>query len=190
MALRMLSAQGGQVVAFPSQATDTATTIQNDKTKLISLGSQISTLVQHYNDLKQQLMASPQATQQQFADLLAQRKAAMQQLIDAHQAAVASLRQQAQQAGVAIDIQTPPVTLQGLGQLVDTSGIQAQITQEQTKLTALQTYYANYQAALAAGQQPPPLPPELAGGFMGLSGTTIAVGLAAIVGAYLLFKGK
>ena len=189
-----LTAQGGQVVAFPAQATDTATAIQNDKTKLITLGSQISQLVQHYNQLKQQLMQSDQHTQADFATLLEQRKAAMQQLIDAHQAAIAQLRQKAQAAGVAIDVTMPPTALQGLaglGQVVDTSSIQAQITTEQAKLTALQNYYTAYQAALAAGAQPPPVPAELQqGGFFGMSGTTIAIVAAAVIGALFLFKGK
>jgi hypothetical protein len=185
-----MSASGGQVVQFPSQAADTATILQNDKVKLIALGSQISTLVQHFNDLKQQLMATSSPTREQFAALLDQRKAALQQLMDAHQAAIAALRQKATEANVAIDITTPPVNLSGLGQLVDTASIQTQITDQQSKLTALQNYYTSYQAALAAGLQPPPMPPELAGGFFGMSGTAITIGIAAIVGAFLLFGKK
>jgi hypothetical protein len=91
---------------------------------------------------------------------------------------------------VAIDITAPPVNLSGLGQLVDTSTIQTQIADQQSKLTALQNYYTSYQAALSAGLQPPQMPPELSGGMFGMSGTAITIGIAAIVGAFLLFGKK
>lgn len=186
----MISAQGGQIVPFPAQASDKATLIQNDKVRLINLGSQIRVLVEQYNEMWRNLQALPGATKAQFMALFDQRKSAMQTLVTAHQTAIADLRHEAQQSGVSIDISTPPANLSGLGQLVDTSTIQTQITQEQAKLEALQNYYTAYQSALSAGQQPPAVPPELQGGMLGISGTGIAIGIAAIVGAMLFFKGK
>jgi hypothetical protein len=186
----MRLSQAPNVVQFPAQMTDAASMVQTDKVKLINLGSQISVCVQSYNDLKHQLMTEPNAqTHQQFSDLLAQRKAAIEALIDAHRAAAAQLQNKATTAGVPVDIQSNIPTLQGfrLGQLVDTTNLQNSIALEQTKLKALQDYYAAYQAAVAAGLPPPPVPAGLqSGGFMGLSPTMIMIGIAVIAGLFLM----
>lgn len=179
-----------QVVPFPAQSNNIARAVQTDNTNLTNLDSQIQQLVQHFNQLKQQLMADGSTGKGQILALLEQRRAAIQALWESHYAALAQLRQKASQNNIAIDAQLPSVTLQGMGQLVDTSGIQNAITTEQAKLTALQTYYTNYQNAVAAGQPPPALPDELASGAFGMSGTTIALVAATVIGVLFFFKGK
>lgn len=178
-----------QVVQFPIQS-DIAKAVQTDNTNLTNLRSQIAQLIQHFHDLKQQFLADKSATRAQIVALLDQRGTAIQNIIGLHQMAIDRLRQKAHESGVAIDAQLPAVTLQGIGQLVDTTSIQDAITTEQAKLTALQTYYANYQNAVAAGQTPPALPSELESGFLGMSGATIAVLAATVIGAIFFFKGK
>lgn len=177
------------VVQFPVQS-DIARAVQTDNTNLTNLGSQIVQLIQHINQLRQQLLADNSASKAQIMALLEQRKAGISALMESHHAALAQLRQKASQNHIAIDAQLPSVTLQGMGQLVDTSTIQNAITTEQAKLTALQTYYTNYQNAVAAGQAPPALPPGLESGAFGMSGTTLALLAATVVGVILFFKGK
>lgn len=178
-----------QVVPFPSQS-NIAKAVQTDNTNLTNLGSQISQLIQHLNQLRQQLLADNSTTKAQVMALLEQRRVGIQALIESHHNALAQLRLRARENNIAIDAQLPSVTLQGIGQLVDTSGIQNAITTEQAKLTALQTYYTNYQNAVAAGQAPPALPPELESGAFGMSGTTLALLAATVVGVIFFFKGK
>lgn len=178
-----------QVVPFPSQS-NIAKAVQTDNTNLTNLGSQISQLIQHLNQLRQQLLADNSATKAQVMALLDQRRAGIAALIESHHAALAQLRLRAQQNNIAIDAQLPGVTLQGIGQLVDTSSIQNAITTEQAKLTALQTYYTNYQNAVAAGQSPPALPEELSSGALGMSGTTLTLIVATVIGVIFFFKGK
>lgn len=150
--------------------------IAAEREKLDTLGQQISSIVQSFNELKQTLVTdSREDRKAKFLALLDQRRAAIESAMDAW-------KQKNAQLGIAK--QAP--ALAGLGQM-DLTSIQSQISTEQSKLASLQAYYTAYKTALDAGQAPPPVPQELSQGFMGFSATTIIAGIALIAGAWYLF---
>ena len=165
------------VTQFPPEV---ATQVEKDK--LDTLGQQISTIVQNYNALKQELVVDGREDRKaKFAALLEQRRAAIEAAMDAWKA------KEVQIMGRAARVLP---TLAGLGQ-VDLASLQTQITTEQSKLTALQNYYAEYKAAVDAGLQPPPLPPELGSeGFMGMGTGTLVMIAAAVAALYFFFAKK
>lgn len=150
--------------------------------KLENLGQQISAAVQHYNDLKRELMADPNQghpTLEQIKQLLEQRRAAIQAILDQHKSRIDQLR---------VSIGQPPASLpqmQGLGRLGQTAELDqmsSQLTDQQSKLQALGLYYEAYKAALANNQAPPPLPSALnTGSRHYLTGAVLAA-------AYFLMK--
>ena len=197
MATTPVTTTNGNIVQFPVSNDAQVTALRNDRSTLTNLGQQISALVQHYNDLKKQLMAEPdKPTQDQFATLLSQRKAAIQALMDSWKSKVDSLTAKAMAIpnGTAVLQENMPtisnIQLSGLGQLVDTSGLTTSITTETTKMTLLDQYYTAYKAAIAAGTTPPALPAELQSGMLGLSSTVIIAGVAAVAGLLLFMGGK
>jgi chromosome segregation ATPase len=135
-----------------------------------NLGSKVSALMQTYNDMKAALKDQPEATRAQFDALLEKRRAAVEAIFAQHRATLDAILGQGQAKLGAL---TPEVNL-----------VQDQLSQEQSKFTALQTYFDQYKAALAAGQTPPPLPPVLQEGSFGISATTLAVFVALAAGAY------
>lgn len=172
--------------------------IRADRSKLTNLGSQISVLVQHYNDLKRDLMNAPEhPTKAQLVALLDQRRVAIENVIAQWKLTIDQLTAKAHsiQGGPDVMAQSPiansmTAQLMGLGQLVDTSGLQTRINNEQAKLAVVSNYMTQYQAAVSSGQNPPPLPAELQEGFLGMSSGTLIM-IAAVLGVgYLLFKGR
>lgn len=163
------------VVQFPPENA-----VQADKEKLNNLGQQISAIVQSFNKLKQELVADSNAERKaKFIALLDQRRQAIEAAMDAWKI-------KAGQVGIA---QQQP-QLAGLGQL-DLASLQNQISIEQNKLTALQSYYAAYSAAITAGQTPPAAPPELNEGFLGVSSGMLIAGIALLAaGWYFFFREK
>lgn len=169
-------------VSLPDNVTQFPTEVatQAEKDKLNNLGQQISAIVQQFNQLKQQLMSDGNTDRQtKFADLLAQRKAAIEAAMTAWKT---------KEAQIGTGQQLP--ALAGLGQ-VDLTSLQTQITSEQSKLAALQTYYTQYKAAVDAGQQPPAMPAELgSSGFLGISAGTLAMVAAGLAALYFFFMKK
>ncbi|SRR5258705_3356125 len=167
-------------VVIPIQTTDAGK--QQIQSQLDNLGSQMSALVQSYNDLRGQVeghMGDP-AVRDQMRTLLDQRRAAIQNLQTTFMAA----KHQAENQGIAVTSQIPALAgFRGLG-ADDLSGLQTAVGTEQSKLAALAAYYQQAQAAVAAGQPVPPVP-------SGLSTTSTVMGIPMmwllIGGAVLLF---
>lgn len=169
-------------VALPDNVTTFPPEIatQAEAEKLDNLGQQISTLVQQYNETKREIVAdSREDRKAKFAALLEQRKAAIEACMTAWKA---------KEAQVAPGQNKQLPALAGLGQ-VDLSSLETQITTEQSKLTILQNYYTAYKTAVDAGQEPPPVPAELAGTF-GMSAGTLALIAAGLAALYFFFAKK
>lgn len=163
------------VTQFPPEVAN-----QAEKDKLDTLGQQISTIVHNYNALKQEIVVDGQEDRKaKFAALLDQRRAAIEACMDAWKAREVQIVGRANRIFPA---------LAGLG---DLTSLQTQIATEQTKLAALQAYYTSYKAAVDAGMQPPPLPPELGSdGFMGISTGTLIMLAAGAAALYFFFMKK
>lgn len=164
-------------VVIPIQSTDAGK--EQVRQQLDNLGSQMSQLVQSYNTLRADVEGkmAESAVRDQLRSIMEQRKAAISAL-------VASFKASAQNAAAqSIPTNSNIPALAGLG-ADSLTGLQTAVATEQSKLTALATYYQQAQAAIAAGQQPPPLPTELqSGSILGMSTTTLLL----IGGAVLLF---
>ena len=171
-----------QGVVIPIQTTDAGK--QQVRTQLENLGQQMSALVQSYNDQRTAVEAENKT----------ELHAKMQELFEARRAAIKALVesfQSAKQSAEAQGIQSGPLPPQLAGlRGADLGGLQTAVATEQSKLAALAAYYEQAKAAVAAGQPMPQPPSELSGGFMGMSSTTLAILLAAAVGAYFLFSSK
>jgi hypothetical protein len=163
-------AQTGVIIPMPPQPVD--------PTLKENLGSQVSAIMQTYNDMKQSLMEqSDNPTKAQLNTLLEQRRAAVEAIFAAHRATLDSL------FGVG------HAKLSGLA-TSELETIQAQLTAEQGKLSALSAYFDQYKIAVAAGNTPPALPPELSGSTLGISSTTLAIIAAIAAGAWFWWSGK
>lgn len=182
-----MPAQTGIVI--PIQSTDAGKA--QVKTQLDNLGSQMSALVHHYNDLRGQIEGSPSedAVKQQFRDLAEQRKAAIRNLVETFKSTIANAAQQ----GILPD-QANIAALAGIrGLRGDELGtFQTQIATEQTKLDALAQYYHDAQAAIAAGQPLPPTPASLATSSTGIFGMSnvVVIGLVAVAAYFMFLHNK
>lgn len=168
-------------VVIPIQSTDAGR--EQVRQQLDNLGSQMSQLVQSYNDLRADIEGKPNAVREQFRTLADQRKEAIRQLVENFKAAAQSAATQGIQTG---GVNVP--ALAGLG--ADTlGGVQTAVATEQSKLSALAAYYQAAQAAIAAGQPVPPVPPELQSGstIFGISTTMLLIG-GAILLLYMMSK--
>lgn len=168
-------------VVIPIQSTDAGK--EQVRNQLDNLGSQMSQLVQSYNDLRGKLEGENKADlREKMRQLMDQRAAAIRALIEQFKSAAASAAQQ--------NIPAPGIpALAGL-RGDDLGGLQTAVATEQSKLAALAKYYEDAKAAVAAGGAVPDPPAELQAGFMGMSSSTLAVVLALAVGAYFLFSSK
>jgi len=164
-----MTAQQGIIIPMPPQVVDPAVKE--------TLGAKISALVQSYNDMKSALKDQPQATKVQFDQLLEKRRAAVEAILAQHKSTLDEI------LGVG-----HTAKLAGIGAF-ETNEIQSQLTAQQTKMTALQTYFEAYKTAIAAGTQPPALPAELQEGSFGISATTLAI-LAALGAAAYFWWNK
>ncbi len=182
----------GNVIPFNSQTNaQKVDTLNNARTVLDNLGSQISKLVQEYNGLKQDMMSLPEhPTKEQLIDLLERRKAAIQALLDAHKADIDDLKAKINMTDGATGIQVLPPITASLGQLDTLTNLQTQLGEQQAKMTALTEYYNAYKTAVQIGQTPPPIPDSLKDGMFGLSTGMIIAGIAAIVGIMYFFSKK
>lgn len=143
-----------------------------------NLGQKVSAIMQTYNDMKRDLMAQPDnPTKAQLNALLEQRRAAVEAIFAAHKATLDAVLGAGQ------------AKLSGFGATNELETIQTQLTAEQGKLTALSTYFESYKSAIAAGNAPPALPPELSGST-GISSTTLAIIAAIAAGAYFWWNSK
>ena len=168
-------------VVIPIQSTDAGK--EQVRNQLDNLGSQMSQLVQGYNDLRGKLEGENKADfRERMRQLMDQRAAAIRALVEQFKSAANSAAQQ--------NIPAPGVpALAGL-RGDDLGGLQTAVATEQSKLAALEKYYEAAKAAVAAGQPLPPTPAELEAGFMGMSSGTLAILLAVAVGAYFMFSSK
>lgn len=168
-------------VVIPIQSTDAGRA--QIKSQLDNLGSQMSQLVQSYNDLRTNVEAENKTElQAKMQALFEERRAAIRNLVESFKAAAASAATQ--------NIQTPAVAnLAGL-RGDDLGGLQTAVATEQSKLSALAAYYENAKAAIAAGQPIPPTPTELGGSVMGISTTNLAIFAAIAALAYFMFFNK
>lgn len=141
-------------VVIPIQSTDAGK--EQIKQSLDNLGSQMSQLVQQYNTVRQDVedKMNVGTVRDQLRSILEQRKAAIASLIASFKASAQSAAAQSIQTTANVP------ALAGLG-ADSLTGLQTAVATEQSKLTALATYYQQAQAAIAAGQNPPPLPSEL-----------------------------
>lgn len=161
----------GLIIPMPSPPIDPAVRE--------NIGSKVSAIMSTYNDMKRELMEQPDsATKKQLDTLLEQRRAAVAAIFDAHRATLDSL------FGVG------HAKLSGIGAASELETIQTQLTTEQGKLSALSTYFDQYKTAIAAGNQPPPLPSELGGSTFGISSTMLALIAALGAAAYFWWSGK
>lgn len=176
-------------IVIPIQATDAGKA--QVKGQLDNLGSQMSALVQHYNDLRGQIEGdnSDPAVKQQFRDLAEQRKAAIRNLVETFKATLSNASQQ----GILPDQANVPALAGIRGLRGDELGtFQTQIATEQSKLDALATYYHDAQAAIAAGQPLPPTPAALATGSTGMFGMSnvVVIGLVAVAAYFMFLHNK
>lgn len=169
-------------IVIPIQSTDAGK--EQVRQNLDNLGSQMSQLVQSYNTLRAEIEGkqSDPAVRDQFRTLADQRKEAIRQLVESFKSAAASAAQQNIPANANIP------ALAGLG-ADSLAGLQTAVATEQSKLSALATYYQQAQAAVAAGQPMPPVPPELSGGSttFGIPTMWLVIGAVAI-GLFFLSK--
>ena len=171
-------------VVIPIQTTDAGK--QQVKSQLDNLGSQMSQLVQSYNDLRTKVEGEPSSPEfkAKMHELFEQRRAAIRDLVESFKATAASAATQDIQTGMM------PPALQGL-RGDELGGLQTAVATEQSKLTTLAAYYESAKAAIAAGQPLPPTPVELQSGtVMGMSSTTLAILLAVGAAAYFMFFNK
>lgn len=165
-------------VVIPIQSTDAGR--EQVRQQIDNLGSQMSQLVQQYNTLRADVEGkmNESTVREQLRAVLEQRKAAIRNLVESFKSAAASAAAQ----NIPANSNIP--ALAGLG-ADSLGGLQTAVATEQSKLAALATYYQQAQAAIAAGQTPPPLPAELQSGstILGMSTTTLLL----IGGAVLLF---
>lgn len=169
-------------IVIPIQSTDAGKA--QVKSQLENLGSQMSQLVQSYNDLRNDVdgKANDPAVKAQLTALLDQRKAAIRNLVESF----VSAKQQAETQQIAVQSNIP--TLSGLG-ADSLGGLQTAVATEQSKLTALATYYQQAQAAVAAGQPMPPVPAELqtTSSIFGIPTSWLFIG-AVIAAVYFMSK--
>lgn len=171
-----------QGVVIPIQTTDAGKA--QIRTQLENLGSQMSQLVQSYNDQRTAVEAEDKVElRAKMRELFEARRAAIRALVDQFKAAAAQAAAQDIPAG------PMPPTLAGLRGF-ELTGLQTAVATEQSKLAALAAYYESAKAAVAAGQPLPPTPAELQNGVMGISSGTLAILLAVAAGAYFLFFNK
>ena len=170
-----------QGIVIPMQTTDAGR--EQVRQNLDNLGSQMSQLVQSYNEQRTKIEGEPGSPE--F-------KAQMHTLWEARRAAIAALvaqfktaAQSAAQQNITANTSVPALAgLRG----DDLGGLQTAVATEQSKLAALATYYESAKAAIAAGQPMPPTPAELqTGTVMGISSTWLAIGAVAVL---LFFMGK
>ena len=164
-------------VVIPTQTTDAGK--QQVKSALDNLGSQMSQLVQSYNDLRTKVEGEPSSPEfkAKMHELFEQRRAAIRDLVESFR----STAQSAAAQGITANNNIP--TLQGFRGLGagDLGGLQTAVATEQSKLSALAVYYEQAKAAVAAGQPVPPVPAELSGGFMGISAMWLAIGAVVVL---------
>lgn len=161
----------GVIIPMPAPAIDPAVRE--------NLGQKISTIVQEYNRLHAELRTQPaHPTLEQLKALLEKRRAAVEAIRTQHRATLDAL----------FGAEQPK--LQGLGQGAEVNQIQSELETQQAKLTALSTYFESYKSAIAAGNAPPTLPPELQEGGFGISAGTLAIFAALAAGAYFLWFNK
>lgn len=174
-------------VVIPIQSTDQGKA--QIKTQLDNLGSQMSALVHHYNELGSQIDKSDPASKAQFSALLEQRKAAIRNLVETFKATIANAVTQ----GIVPETQNV-AALSGIrGLRGDELGtFQTQIATEQSKLDALAQYYHDAQAAIAAGQPLPPTPASLATSSAGIFGMSnvVVIGLVAVAAYFMFLHNK
>ncbi len=175
-----MTAQTGVII--PIQTTDAGKA--QVKTALDNLGSQMSQLVQSYNDQRTAVEAENKTElREKMHELFEARRAAIRNLVEQFKAAASSAAAQGIQPGVM------PPTLAGMGSF-ELSGLQTAVATEQSKLAALAAYYESAKAAIAAGQPIPPTPTELGGSVLGMSTTTLAIFAAIAAAAYFMFFNK
>lgn len=175
-------------VVIPIQSTDAGKA--QVKGQLDNLGSQMSSLVQSYNELRGKIEGDPSdpAVKEQFRALAEQRKTAIRALVESFKATL----QNAAAQGILPDQSNVPA-LAGIRGLRgdDLGGLQTAIATEQSKLAALDAYYQSAQAALAAGQPLPAPPAELSSGGTGFLGMSNWMLIAIAAGAaYFIFMKK
>ena len=162
-------------VVIPIQTTDAGR--EQVRQNLENLGSQMSALVQSYNDLRGKLEGENKAElREKMKALMEQRRQAILALVDSFKAAKASAETQ----GIATTAAVPALAgLRG----DDLSGIQTAVATEQSKLAALAAYYEEAKAAVAAGQAVPPVPESLTGSstIAGIPTLWLLVGAAVVL---------
>ena len=158
--------QTGVVIPMPSPPIDPAVREQ--------LGQKISAIVQEYNRLHAELRAQPtHPTLEQLKALLEKRRAAVEAIFAQHKATLDAVQANTQ--------------LSGFG-TTEVGTIQTQLDSEQSKLSAISTYFEAYKTAIASGSQPPALPAELQEGSFGISATTLAILAALAAGAWFVWN--
>lgn len=181
-----MAAQTGIVI--PIQSTDQGKA--QIKSQLENLGSQMSALVQHYNDLREQIRGSlTPSIVDEFEALADQRKTAIRNLVETWKA---TWKNAATQGILPADAATVPALAGFRGLRGDELGtFQTSITNEQAKLDALAAYYHDAQNAISGGQPLPPVPASLASSptVFGMS-PMIVVGLVAVAAYFMFLHNK
>ena len=164
-----MTAQTGVVIPMPQPAIDPAVRE--------NLGQKISAIVQEYNRLHAELRAQPDSpTKAQLVAYLEKRRAAVEAIFAQHKATLDAIQANTK--------------LAGFGSFNEVSTIQTELDVQQSKLTALSTYFESYKAAIAAGTAPPALPAELQEGTFGISTTTLAILVAIAALGYFWMQKK